>query len=1008
MRLSKIIMLFLCILHCIDIRAQKSVYNFHKLGLDEGLHDGTIRCIGQDKYGYIWIGSVGALNRYDGKKVNIYSHQKGSTSSPYGSKPTSICSDSMGRLWFGFETGLLEFDFAKNTFSRVGIFDKKQVNSIICVSDSILFLGTSQGLVRYNCQQNVAFYYNKSSLEKHHNLASQNISDLSLRRNKLYIAGEDGLIVLDLTTDELIKIDVPGLNLSSTYKVAIDDKSNIWLGTDGENKLIKISSDKKSFKVYDSFLTESIYTQDRNVTGIVSASNHKIWVATYLDGLLEYDETQDIFTRHVHNKFLPSSPSNNNHFCIFEDSDGLIWLGGDIDGVHYFKPEKNLFQTIFPFPDRLDEEQRSMGLAYATDKDGNIWMSSESGLTMYKPSSEKYTIWQNREDKRRVVYKNLTLSLLCDDENSIWIGTSSGVNRYNSNHETMEFISEKQLPLSRYFCIYKDRSSKIWFGTNSEIPLYWYDIKTKTYNNISNHKVLRQIIGLGPVNSVFEDSKGRLWVSIYNNGLIMHDTTKQEIKRYLASDDNKLGIIGNMIRDIKEDKKGVIWVSTPNGITGIDVENNKFLSFNNQTGLLTNIVEPIAVDDADRLWMGVSGGIMMLSPSRDHFTLFTKIDGASSLEFSGRPSFQSKNGIIVFPSNNGYIHFNPKYFVDAPQRLKFYVHSYSILNKEFNFLKDENVQQKLNFRSDESSFTLNLTALNFENPSRTWFAYKLDDFEDDWHYTQDAKAVYTNVPGGDYTFLFKATTDNHSWDAIDAKKVYIHLDTYFYKSSWFAVSMLLLFVSMVVGVFRFRANQLQQLYQLRSKAQSLEKEKAMVMYENLKQHLNPHFLFNSLTSLSSLIRFDQKQAVDFLDKMSKVYRYILKNKDNETVSLGEELRFIDMYIQLQKTRFNNGLEVKMDIPETLHHRKIAPVTLQNLLENAIKHNIADDDSPLIIQFYIEEDYLIVQNNLQKKNFVETSNKQGQASMVSLYRYLSSKPVIIEETDDFYTVKIPLI
>ena len=124
--------------------------------------------------------------------------------------------------------------------------------------------------------------------------------------------------------------------------------------------------------------------------------------------------------------------------------------------------------------------------------------------------------------------------------------------------------------------------------------------------------------------------------------------------------------------------------------------------------------------------------------------------------------------------------------------------------------------------------------------------------------------------------------------------------------------------------------------ELSSKAQMLEKEKALVMYENLKQHLNPHFLFNSLTSLGSLIRINQGMAGDFLDKMSKVYRYILKNRDNEVVPLGEELKFVQLYIDLQKTRFEEGLQVTVVVDEEYHHRKIAPVTLQNLLENAIK------------------------------------------------------------------------
>jgi LytS/YehU family sensor histidine kinase len=178
--------------------------------------------------------------------------------------------------------------------------------------------------------------------------------------------------------------------------------------------------------------------------------------------------------------------------------------------------------------------------------------------------------------------------------------------------------------------------------------------------------------------------------------------------------------------------------------------------------------------------------------------------------------------------------------------------------------------------------------------------------------------------------------------------------------------------------------------------------------KNLKQHLNPHFLFNSLTSLSSLIRVDQHQAGDFLEKMSKVYRYILKNRDNETVALSEELKFVSLYIQLQKTRFEKGLQVNVNVDEEYEHRKIAPVTLQNLVENAIKHNIADAGSPLTIDLFTEDGYLVVRNNLQRKQFVETSNKQGLFNMESLYHYLSARPMIIAEDKNYFTVKIPLI
>jgi LytS/YehU family sensor histidine kinase len=195
---------------------------------------------------------------------------------------------------------------------------------------------------------------------------------------------------------------------------------------------------------------------------------------------------------------------------------------------------------------------------------------------------------------------------------------------------------------------------------------------------------------------------------------------------------------------------------------------------------------------------------------------------------------------------------------------------------------------------------------------------------------------------------------------------------------------------------------------LENKARLLEKEKTLVMYENLKQQLNPHFLFNSLTSLGSLINVNPKLAGEFLDSLSKTYRYILKSSVNETVPLINEIKFAESYIKLQQTRFEKGLVVNINVDEQYNHRAIVPVTLQNMIENAIKHNIIDEDDPLVIEIYTEDDYIVIRNNLQKKSIVETSNKQGLLNLLSLYRYLTSRLVEVNENEKYFTIKIPLL
>lgn len=191
-------------------------------------------------------------------------------------------------------------------------------------------------------------------------------------------------------------------------------------------------------------------------------------------------------------------------------------------------------------------------------------------------------------------------------------------------------------------------------------------------------------------------------------------------------------------------------------------------------------------------------------------------------------------------------------------------------------------------------------------------------------------------------------------------------------------------------------------------AERLEKEKSIVQFDNLKNQLNPHFLFNALTSLNSLIAENPSLASQFLQQLSKVYRYVLQNKDKNFVSLQTELDFIKNYILLLETRFQNALFIDVSVEQEITARAIVPVTLQILIENALKHNIADSDKPLKIEIFAMDDYLIVSNNLQLRKLVDTSNKLGLENLKSLYSFLTEKPVIIEQTDNQFAVKIPLL
>lgn len=181
-----------------------------------------------------------------------------------------------------------------------------------------------------------------------------------------------------------------------------------------------------------------------------------------------------------------------------------------------------------------------------------------------------------------------------------------------------------------------------------------------------------------------------------------------------------------------------------------------------------------------------------------------------------------------------------------------------------------------------------------------------------------------------------------------------------------------------------------------------------VRYQSLVSQLNPHFLFNSLATLESLIYSDQRLAVKFLSQLTRVYRYLLSTRSTPLIPLSDELNFIKDYADLLQTRFGKGLTVLIDVPPQYLERKLVPAVLQILVENATRHNITDPDSPLTISIKSIDNHLIIENNLQKKQILEPKRNEALQSLTDLYAYFSSVPMVVEQTPETFRVTLPLL
>ncbi|MCF2489463.1 sensor histidine kinase [Dyadobacter sp. CY347] len=192
------------------------------------------------------------------------------------------------------------------------------------------------------------------------------------------------------------------------------------------------------------------------------------------------------------------------------------------------------------------------------------------------------------------------------------------------------------------------------------------------------------------------------------------------------------------------------------------------------------------------------------------------------------------------------------------------------------------------------------------------------------------------------------------------------------------------------------------------KTESLMREGVQSQLEVLKNQLDPHFLFNSMNTLAALIDDENTDAQDYLERLSDVYRYVLVSRNKDTVLVEEELAFVDAYVYLNKIRFRDNLLVEKDLSKDTYQQHVTPLSLQMLIENAIKHNVASKENPLKITVREVENYLVISNNILEKTVLEKSTRVGLQNIINRYSLLTERRVEISRTDNQFSVKIPLL
>ncbi len=510
--------------------------------------------------------------------------------------------------------------------------------------------------------------------------------------------------------------------------------------------------------------------------------------------------------------------------AIHIDKHNVLWLATINGGVKRAILERKKFKHIFAGAGKNSNSPKYVIRSMATDNDGLIWIGTQkNGLYRYNPLNKEYESFNTTSNRSAILNRHIR-ELYIDSSGILWIGTTreGGLTRFDQSKDEFTHYqagdSGASLPNDRVHAIREDSLKNLWIGTFAGLSV----LKRKSNEFIHHVYDEQNTSGISHqrVRKIFIDHKGTFWICTERglNRVIMEKAGDYENIRFETYTREKYydrGLINDFIFSICETKPGTLWLGTAMGLIKMDVEKKSFQYYGIEEGLADIMIFEVQVDDNGNLWMCHNQGISKLNVAENHFTNYTPGDGIRSNLFIQDASLKDSNGNIYFAGNKGITYFNPDEIKSNPYPPKVAITTLKVLNKdvavgqevEGAIILDKNITEtkEITFHPSHKTFTLEFVALHYLAPKKNQYAYKLQGYDKEWNYRDASKryATYSNLPGGDYTFLLKAANSDGLW--MDSPlKLNIHVIPPFWQTWWFRVLAIILVVALVLLVFHVR------------------------------------------------------------------------------------------------------------------------------------------------------------------------------------------------------------
>jgi len=806
--------------------------------IEDGLSQTSVNCLIQDKNGFIWIGTQDGLNKFDGYSFKIIKHDPSDINSLSNNFINSIYEDADGNIWVGTNFGLNKYNVYTDQFTRY-VNEKDEINSIrenevysvYQDNNGYIWIKTENYLSRLNLKSNKFRHY------EHYNDVF-NFIPLNARfpifedhKNQLWVGTKDGLNYFDRKLEIFKRYknnpnDISSLSGNNVKAIFEDSQNNLWIGTD--NGLNKFNWDTETFTRYQANNSKTSLSNN-NINEIFEDKDGNLWIATD-DGLNKVNKQSETFT--VYNSFLYNNEIivTTSFTGIIQDQTGIIWLG-TLQGLVKIENRKKKFRTYNKSEDNVPLFSNNYVTAlYKTG--GVVWVGTwGAGLHWFNPKTRRNIKYNKANSK---IVNDYIHCIYNDNKGKIWIGTQDGLSFYDISNNQFKDVDRQNLKNllnnNRIFDILEDDEGSMWIASKFGLHKVMEDTII-TYRNDPEDSTS---LGADLVYDILIDKNENLWIAT-ENGLNLLKNGSSELEYFARQSNNCVNCFSsNEMFYLHEDTiRNCLWIGTNAGLNKFDLETKEVKVYTEKDGLANDLIYSILSDDSGNLWMSTNKGLSKFEIEEEVFNNFGVSDGLQDFEFNHGAAFKDKNGELFFGGISGYNSFYPDSIVKNQQIPNIEITSVEVLS-------DRNAQEisvgknkKIEVSYKSNLITIEFAALDFTNPDKNKYAYKLEGVEEEWiHLGNRRYATFTNLPPGEYTFTVKGSNSDNIWNE-EGASIEIVVQTPIWKTSLAYFVYIILAAGLMFWLIQYRTRSLR-----RSNQELKEKEQIAKQIAKQKEELS--------------------------------------------------------------------------------------------------------------------------------------------------------------------------